>query len=159
MIEIQCIYTMQRTNIGIRLLLAVREEPNAKIFFGHKLVQCDLNAKTATTEKMRWQRPEIRSNHEAIQGTTANTIYIGDAADLKTITFDFIIGADGAHSLLRQHMMRQSNMNYQQEYVDALWCDFFMPPAPDGPHKLDPTFLHVWPNRDSMFIALPDAVS
>ena len=149
---------MQRTNIGIRLLLALRKEPNAKVFFSHKLVHCDLNAKIATFENSRSQRAHSGSNHEATKGMTANKSYLEDPGDKKTTTFDFIIGADGAHSPLRQHMMRQSNMNYQQEYVDALWCDFFLPPAADGSHALDPTYLHVWPNKDCTFIALPDVV-
>lgn len=122
-------------------------------------MHCDLDAKTATFEVTRSQRPLDGSNIEATEEVKANKSYLEDTADKKTTTFDFIIGADGAHSPLRQHLMRQSNMNYQQEYVDVLWCDFSMPPAADGSPKLDPTSLHVWPNKDCMFLGFPDIVS
>lgn len=150
---------MQRTNIGMRLLIALRKEPNARVFSGHKVVHCDLIAKTATFETTRSQRSLGGRNIDSNKGITANQFYPGDAAAKKTITFDFIIGADGAHSPLRQHIMRQSTMDYQQEYVDALCCGFSMPPAAAGSSQLDPTSLHVWPNKDCMFIGFPDVVS
>ncbi|KAL8723980.1 MAG: hypothetical protein Q9181_007042 [Wetmoreana brouardii] len=149
----ECIFITQRTTIGNRLMLALCKEPNAKVFFGHKLVACDLNAKTAAFECIQ---PRDENNLGLAEGMTANEPHSERVKSKRTTGFDFIIGADGAHSLLRQQMMRQSNMDYQQSYIDALWCDFFMPPNLDGNHSLDPTFLHVWPNKESVFIALPD---
>ena len=77
----------------------------------------------------------------------------------KTVPFDFIIGCDGSYSVLRQCMMRQSDMDFQQSYINALWCDFIIPPASDGQYRMDSKCLHVWPDKQSIVMAQPDFVS
>jgi kynurenine 3-monooxygenase len=82
------------------------------------------------------------------------------------ISFDLMIGADGAHSAVRYHMMKFSRMDYQQEYIDTLWCEFRIEPrkAPGDPDpmagfQISPNHLHIWPGREFMFIAIPSIVS
>ena len=73
-----------------------------------------------------------------------------------------MIGADGAHSAVRFHMMKFARVNYQQEYIDTLWCEFQMPPLPKANgsgFRLSPNHLHIWPAQESMFIAIPSPVS
>ena len=73
-----------------------------------------------------------------------------------------MIGADGAHSAVRFHMMKFARVNYQQQYIDTLWCEFQMPPLPKADVKdfrLSPNYLHIWPAQESMFIAIPSLVS
>ncbi|KAL8706376.1 MAG: hypothetical protein Q9201_000584 [Fulgogasparrea decipioides] len=152
----ECIFITQRTTIGKCLMLALRKEPNVKVFFGHKLVACDLNAKTAAFECIARPRSQDITNLGLAEGMTADNPHAEGASSKRTTGFDFIIGADGAHSLLRQQIMRQSNMDYQQSYTDALWCDFYMPPDSDGHHRLDPAYLHLWPHKECVFIVSPD---
>lgn len=77
------------------------------------------------------------------------------------IDFDFMIGADGAHSATRYHLMKYARMDYQQEYIDTMWCEFRMEAASSpsstswrDQFRISPNHLHIWPGRDFMFIAI-----
>jgi kynurenine 3-monooxygenase len=79
----------------------------------------------------------------------------GRAKEIE-VSFDLCIGADGAHSATRHHMMKYARMDYQQEYIDCLWCEFNMPPSKTGDFAISPNHLHIWPAGSFMFIALPN---
>jgi len=122
--------------------------PNVKIFFNHKLTGADFRSCKAWFE---------------VQGTGKAT---GRAREIE-IDFDFMIGADGAHSSVRYHMMKYARMDYRQEYIDTLWCEFQLEPkplldrSPDvlSKFRISPHHLHIWPGREFMFIAIPSEVS
>ena len=55
-------------------------------------------------------------------------------------------------------------IDYKQEYIDTLWCEFHIDPAVINDvksadlkekFKISPYHLHIWPGRDHMFIAIP----
>ncbi|KAI9825862.1 MAG: kynurenine 3-monooxygenase, mitochondrial precursor [Thelocarpon impressellum] len=111
--------------------------PHVKFFFNHKLTGADFNKNLAWFEKKKDAGQESR------------------AAEIE-ISFDFMIGADGAHSAVRYHLMKFARVNYQQEYIDTLWCEFQIPPDENtGAFRLSPNHLHIWPGGDFMFIAIP----
>ncbi|KAI4220304.1 MAG: hypothetical protein L6R36_007716 [Xanthoria steineri] len=149
------IHIMQRTSIGQRILLALSKEPNAKVFFDHKLVTCDLRNKTATFENVKW-KPQDGGLMESTENMKVTEQTSKDAERTKSVTYDYIIGADGAHSAIRKQLMRETNVDYEQHYVDVLWCDFYLPPGPKGQRKLDEAHLHVWPDKERVFIVLPE---
>lgn len=67
-----------------------------------------------------------------------------------------MIGADGAHSAARFHMMKFARLAYQQEYIDTLWCEFHINPrTSDSSFAISPDHLHIWPGGSYMFIAIP----
>jgi kynurenine 3-monooxygenase len=114
--------------------------PNVKFFYNHKLVGADFQNKRAWFEKRQPDAPRY-SRAEEIE-----------------ISFDFLIGADGAHSAARYHLMKFTRMNYSQEYIDTLWCEFHIEPkhTTKGPEfKISPHHLHIWPAGSFMFIAIP----
>ncbi|MDR0230487.1 MAG: FAD-dependent monooxygenase [Flavobacteriaceae bacterium] len=85
------------------------------------------------------------------------TLYIGEseAAAWETIKHDFIFGADGAYSKVRNRMQRQSRFEYQQSYLSLGYKELVMPGnSNDGKHVLDPNSFHIWPRKDFMLIAL-----
>lgn len=49
-------------------------------------------------------------------------------------------------------------MNYEQSYVDAQWCDIVIPPTTNGKPRLNPEEVHVWPDREGLFVAIADLV-
>lgn len=110
--------------------------PNVRFFFKHKLTGVDFNKKLAWFERHHEEDPE--------RGTELE------------FSFDFMIGADGAHSAVRYHIMKFVPMSYTQEYIDMLWCQFHVPPTPEGDFRIPPNYLHIWPQDDAMFIALPN---
>jgi kynurenine 3-monooxygenase len=121
--------------------------PNVTIYFNHKLTGADFRKCKAWFE---------------VQGKGTAT---GRAREIE-IDFDLMIGADGAHSAVRYHMMKYVRMDYRQEYIDTLWCEFQINPSEDSPQsesmakfKISPNHLHIWPGREFMFIAIPSVVS
>jgi kynurenine 3-monooxygenase len=116
--------------------------PNVTFFFNHKLVGADFRKKVAWFEKKQTSTQDESSK----------------AAKETEVTFDFMIGADGAHSAVRFHLMKFARMSYQQEYIDTLWCEFHIAPKQEGKSddfKISPNHLHIWPGGEFMFIAIP----
>ena len=119
--------------------------PNVRLFFNHKLTGGDFARRKAWFEDK----------------TKAPT---SDRYPEVEVDFDFMIGADGAHSAVRYHMMKFTRMEYHQEYIDTLWCEFQITPRSADPadrlsrFALPPNYLHIWPAREFMFIAIPSIV-
>ncbi|OAA53519.1 FAD dependent oxidoreductase [Niveomyces insectorum RCEF 264] len=132
------IFAIDRAKLNGRLLDILEKLPNVHIFFNHKLTGADLRACKAWFE-------------------------VQDAARCKVeVNFDFLIGADGAHSPVRYHLMKYVRMDYQQQYIDTLWCEFQLRPRADAvpgdfasQFRISPNHLHIWPGKDFMFIAIP----
>jgi hypothetical protein len=120
--------------------------PNVRLFFNHKLTGADFRKCKAWFEVKGDDLPN------------------GRAREIE-IDFDFMIGADGAHSAVRYHLMKFVRMNYHQEYIDTLWCEFQIKPReewqkeePLSRYQISPNHLHIWPGKDFMFIAIPSEV-
>lgn len=121
---------------------------NVKIHFNHKLVGADFRKKHA------WFEQHNKSSDE------------NDRPKEIEVKFDLMIGADGAHSSVRYHLMKFTRMDYQQEYIDTLWCEFHIDPVekfdksnPDARFAISQHHLHIWPGKEYMFIAIPSLVS
>lgn len=118
-----------------------------KLFFNHKLTGADFKRKKAWFEVLGAKEKGRGSRDKEIE-----------------ISFDLLIGADGAHSATRYHMMKYTRMNYQQEYIDTLWAEFNIPARehsggdPESRFAISPNHLHIWPGREFMFIAIPNYV-
>jgi kynurenine 3-monooxygenase len=138
----QAIRAIDRGGLNKRLLDILEEMPNVKFFFNHKLTGADFRKNKAWFEVREGEHRELE------------------------VGFDLMIGADGAHSAVRYHMMKYTRMDYSQEYIDTLWCEFQIAPADDGAIMVDqksnfrisPNHLHIWPGKDFMFIAIPSEV-
>lgn len=76
-------------------------------------------------------------------------------AEQITYDTDLIIGSDGAHSKVRQQLMRKVKMDFSQHYIDTLYCELRIP-ALGGKFQLHPERLHIWPRGSFMLIALPN---
>ena len=144
--HVQAINAVDRSTLNNALLDELEREPNVKLFFNHKLTGADFRTKKAWFERR-------------IPGETPQPDNLGVAGRVPEIevSFDFLLGADGAHSAARFHMMKFARVDYQQEYIDTLWCEFRIPPSEKGDFRISPNHLHIWPGREFMFIALPSA--
>ncbi|HEY6802118.1 MAG TPA: NAD(P)/FAD-dependent oxidoreductase [Pyrinomonadaceae bacterium] len=69
---------------------------------------------------------------------------------------DFIIGADGTFSTVRQQMHRGERANYQQEFLDCGYKEITLPPGPNKTYQLDQHVLHVWPRGGCMLMGIPN---
>ncbi|KAK4098044.1 FAD/NAD(P)-binding domain-containing protein [Parathielavia hyrcaniae] len=142
----RCILAIDRGGLNKRLLDILHNMPNVKFFFNHKLTGADFRNNKA------WF--EVRDSGSVSPEQRPREI---------EVDFDFMIGADGAHSAVRYHMMKYTRMDYQQMYIDTLWCEFQIPPkstdADDASlhsnFSISPNHLHIWPAKEFMFIAIP----
>lgn len=144
----QAILAIDRGGLNKRLLDILEELPNVTFFFNHKLTGADFRRNKA------WF--EVRKDGAASQGQRAQEI---------EVSFDLMIGADGAHSSVRYHMMKYTRMDYEQVYIDTMWCEFQIQPkttaadaALNSKFLISPHHLHIWPGKEFMFIAIPSEV-
>ncbi|XP_060087509.1 kynurenine 3-monooxygenase isoform X2 [Heteronotia binoei] len=127
----QYILSVDRADLNKELLTAAEKFPNAKLYFEHKLLRCDLESRTLT--------------------------FAGSDLQSKKVTCDLIVGCDGAFSTVRKQFMRQARFNYSQEYIPHGYMELTIPPK-NGEFAMKPNFLHIWPRNTFMMIALPNLV-
>ncbi|KAK3347539.1 hypothetical protein B0H65DRAFT_460718 [Neurospora tetraspora] len=139
------ILAIDRGDLNKRLLDMLEEMPNVTFFFNHKLTGADFKRNKAWFEVKDESTYNLRDRSREIE-----------------IDFDFMIGADGAHSAVRYHLMKFARMDYQQQYIDTLWCEFQIAPKADSSSssakskfRISPNHLHIWPGKEFMFIAIP----
>ncbi|KAF3918965.1 hypothetical protein ABW20_dc0108276 [Dactylellina cionopaga] len=129
------IRSIDRSKLNQRLLDELEKMNNVELKFNHNLKQLSLEKGEAL-----FDRKVGNGNYENI-----------------SVQADLFIGADGAHSRTRHQLMRYARLNFSQEFIDSLWCEFQVPPHPEtGDFQLDPNHLHIWPRQTFMFIALPN---
>jgi kynurenine 3-monooxygenase len=71
-------------------------------------------------------------------------------------TFDLIIGADGAFSVVRGALQITDRFDYSQDYIDHGYKELHIPPGAAGTFRLEKNALHIWPRESFMMIALPN---
>ncbi|KAN0092314.1 FAD/NAD(P)-binding domain containing protein [Hyaloscypha variabilis] len=136
-------FAADRGGLNKLLLDELETMPNIKFFFNHKLTGADFRKNKAWFTVSRGK------------------LQPGEREEEIEIDFDFLIGADGAHSAVRYHLMKYTRMDYQQEYIDTLWCEFHIDAKavqpgddPNSRFRIDRNHLHIWPGKEFMFIAI-----
>jgi kynurenine 3-monooxygenase len=127
---------MDRNWLNDRLLTESDRTNNIFVVFEHKLLRCDVSKGLLTF------------------------LYKGKE---KTVTADIIVGADGVYSQVRTGIMKAVKMDFEQHYIDCMWCELEISPSPTptewNGYKMIPERLHIWPRGNFMLIALPNNVS
>ncbi|CAK4033526.1 Kynurenine 3-monooxygenase [Lecanosticta acicola] len=155
----RAILAVDRGDLNARLLDELESLPNVKLRFNHKLTGVDFRRRLAWLEQKATSRRQSGSSDDGLRRSGRP-----GRQDEIEIDFDLVIGCDGAHSSVRFHMMKFVRLDYQQNYIDTLWCEFNIPPARGDTSKTasardgfatSPNHLHIWPGSDKMFIAIP----
>ncbi|MCJ1406800.1 kynurenine 3-monooxygenase, mitochondrial precursor [Ptychographa xylographoides] len=147
------IHAVDRAGLNKRLLDSLEAMPNVTFFFDHKLTGADFKKNTAWFEH-RLAAPKTDHAQNASQPSASAGDHQRNPE--KEVHFDLLIGADGAHSAARYHLMKFARVNYQQEYIDTLWCEFHISARAVGSEfAISPNHLHIWPGSSFMFIAIP----
>lgn len=136
----QAIRSVSRRLLNEALLDAAEAEAGVRLRFGVKVESVDLDATSAM----------IRLD----EGDTAGAV--------EHVHADLIIGCDGIGSAVRDAMAARAAaggaaFDFEQLTLDHGYKELEIPPKADGDFALDPTGLHIWPRRDYMLIALPNA--
>ena len=72
---------------------------------------------------------------------------------------EVVIGTDGAGSIVRKSMMKQTTkllFNYSQNFLRHGYKELSILPSIDGGYKIEKNALHIWPRDTHMVIALPN---
>ncbi|XP_067404894.1 kynurenine 3-monooxygenase isoform X3 [Emydura macquarii macquarii] len=125
----QYILSVDRANLNKELLTAAEKYPNAKLYFGHKLLHCNVESGLLTLR--------------------------GPDQTSMDVTCDLIVGCDGAFSTVRKQFMRQTRFNYSHVYIPHGYMELTIPPK-DGDFAMEQNYLHIWPRNTFMMIALPN---
>lgn len=125
----QYILSVDRANLNKELLDAAEKYPNVKMHFDHKI--SDYNVESGTLI--------FRSDLE-------NTIHTNA---------DFVVGCDGAFSVVRKQFMKKPRFNYSHVYIPHGYKELTIVPK-NGEFAIEPNYLHIWPRNTFMMIALPN---
>ena len=126
-------HSVARADLNAILLDAAEREPNVRFTFGQKCVGVDLDTVTATFETVSGGAPA----EESARG-------------------DVVLGADGAFSMVRRHLMRADRFDFHQDYLSHGYKELTIPPLPGGGFVMERNALHIWPRGGFMMIALPN---
>ncbi len=131
-LEGQAIYSVSRAGLNLKLIEAADALGNVRFFFGHKCTRVQFGE----SPLLFFAAPE----GQAIQRSA-----------------DLVFGADGAFSAVRYSMQRTARFNYSQQYLEYGYKELSIPSADGGEHQLEKNALHIWPRKQFMLIALPNA--
>ncbi|KAF0748180.1 kynurenine 3-monooxygenase [Aphis craccivora] len=126
----KCLYSVSRKELNAFLLTKLEKYSNVKLNFSYKLIDVDFNSKLLTFQKLLENQQE-------------------------TVKPDIVFACDGAHSIVRKHMIRLPMFNYSQTYIDHGYFEIKLPSS-ETKDILNPGHLHIWPRNTFMLIALPN---
>lgn len=137
----ECIRSIDRFLLN-NLLLEELENQEIKVYFDHKFIELDRYEPDAISHRIKFM-----------------DLSLNETDKTRSYEFDFVIGADGAHSQFRYQLQKQMRMDYSQKYIDMQYLELHIDPATKEEGKkfrLDPNHLHIWPRKTYMLIALPN---
>lgn len=129
--ENEAIYSVSRGLLNKLLLTKAEDDPDVNIRFNERITDVDLKRKVL-----------LLRNEES-----------GQESELP---YDFLFGADGAYSAVRERMLHTDRFSYAQTYIEHGYKELNMLPDENGKHKMDVNTLHIWPRGEFMMIALPN---
>lgn len=134
----ESINSIDRSFLNDYLLDEIRHS-DINVHFNHKLIRLD----------------DLSSEEKSPKLTFLDTSESNEST-MKSYEFDYVIGADGAHSQFRYQLQKSMRMNISQEYIDMQYLELSIPPNTTGDSKfhIDPNHLHIWPRHEFMLIAL-----
>jgi len=128
--EGQCINSVSRGHLNMRLLELADENDKVNLYFNHRCTGVNLDTGHIQFENAQGEKLNFQA--------------------------DRIIGADGAYSAIRMEMQTTGRFNYSQDYLNHGYKELTIPPTADGTFAMDPDSLHIWPRGEYMMIALPN---
>ena len=124
----EAIYSVSRSQMNV-LLMDLAEKNGANLYFNEKCVDLDFEKSIASFENSLSRKKQ-------------------------NITSDFIIGSDGAFSVVRSKMIENYNHQYNYQEIDHDYKELLIPPGENNTYLLDKNALHIWPRGNFMLMAL-----
>ena len=127
----EAIYSISRGELNKAMMTLAEKEPNVNFHFDSKCMQVDFD-----------------NNIVKFKNLETNETF-----DKKS---DLIFGADGTFSKVRYIMQKTDGFSYSQTYLKHGFKELEIPANDDGTHRLPTNYLHIWPRKSFMLIALPN---
>jgi kynurenine 3-monooxygenase len=127
----EVIYSFSRTDLNRVLLDRAETCPGVRIHFHKRLLEIDRETASAVLRDDR-------------------------TGETERVEADFLVGADGAFSTVRQQMQRGERADFRQDFLPWGYKELSILAAPDGTHQMEKHALHIWPCGDHMLFALPN---
>lgn len=125
----QALHSVSRAGLNRLLIEAAGRYPSIRLFFEHKCIGLDLDSR-----KLEFLDA---NSHTAVH-----------------VAADFIVGADGAYSAIRERLQKQERFNYRQDYLSHGYKELTIPAGANGAFRMEKHALHIWPRGSFMMIAL-----
>ena len=126
--EGQCIFSVSRVLMNL-LMMNLAENNGANLFFNEKCIDVDFNSAQVKFENT------LTKTHTNVKS-------------------DFIIGADGAFSKVREQMVKKYNHQYNYNEIDHDYKELLIPAGKNGSYLIEKNALHIWPRGEFMLMAL-----
>lgn len=126
--ESQYINSVSRLNLN-KKLISIGQEAGVHYYFNHRCV--DVN-------------------------TDPTTVYFAREDSEIRIEPDLLIGADGAFSEVRKSILETEKREFDKQFLDYGYKELSIPASDSGDFQLEPNYLHIWPRKQFMLIALPN---
>ena len=152
----ECIYSVSRRFLNQRLLQVAQANASVNIYFHHKMQSVDFASgkiEFAVTSADAASSGEEASTRAAVAPERRPG---GESRARKVVEARVVIGADGAFSCVRKHLMKQVRMDFSQTFIDHGYMELCIPATPDGGFAMPANYLHIWPRDEFMMIALPN---
>ncbi len=127
----EVIYSVSRGELNRIMLDAVEQAPHTTLAFNRELRSMDFDSRTIT-----------------LADSITNESHV--------VNFEFLIGADGSGSVVRQELIRRINGQDETEFLNHDYKELSIPAGPGGQFQLEEEALHIWPRGGFMLIALPN---
>lgn len=127
--ESECNYSVSRNELN-KILLKIAIDQGAQVQFEHELEAIDFSQKS-----INFQTPEGNASY----------------------SYQRLIGADGAGSLVRKNLKtQQPSFQESIEPLGVNYKELLMPSLASGEYPLDQRSLHIWPRGSFMLMGLPN---
>ncbi len=84
------------------------------------------------------------------------TVYDSEKGAAQQVQYDWLIGTDGAGSVVREAIARETGGTQTTDWLDHDYKELTIPAGPTGGHAIEKNALHIWPRGGYMLIALPN---
>ena len=128
--EREILYSISRIALNRALIRHADALPNVRFHFGMRCAEVDRD--------------------------TAAAVFRDADAGTERVEADFVVGADGAHSTVRQWMQRNERASFAREYLEWGYRELLIPAAPDGGSRIELEALHIWPRGDALIVSHPN---
>ena len=127
--DYEVLHSIDRNALNYLLLDHAEQHSNVRLHFDNRLIS--LNKKQREVELE----------------TTNGRIFVKPT---------FVIGADGAFSIMRKELQRGERADYSQEFLEWGYKELTLAAGDDGRSVIELTALHVWPRSHCLFVSHPN---